>query len=798
MNANTKTGFSRVLTVTFFVILFMIVVLFTNKSYAAQYAYTTDYLNLRTGIGTSSDIIYTIDSGDKVNILDGPVSGWYKVNHKGTEGYVSGDYLRFPDISDYVTDPAFELSISVFPDSYKNDLRVLHTQFPNWVFKADITDLNANSAVDAEFGTGSRRPNLIHVSRANSNKSKIDGDCNYFTGEYKTHDDGGYVSASKTIISYYLNPANFLDPIQIFQFISSKYDSDIHKSEDLQKMLNGTFMEGNIPGENVTYNSVIMQAASASNVSPFTLASMIIQEQGADGKGGCIYNTNGYYNFFNINAVRSGETSAVTNGLEYARKQDWNTRSKSIIGGAKIYGAEYVNNNQNTLYTKKFNVNNGLSNVGQHQYETNVEGAYREAAHMERAYRSIASSASLVFHIPVYSGEFSHTHSATYIGRVESNCVKNGHIGFYQCSCGRIFSDAACSNELSPSELPLKATGKHSYGKWTVTKQPTTSSTGIKQRKCSVCGHTESQTVPKVIGNTSERIFGYDRFETSLKNADYYKQQMGISKFDNVIIANGHNFPDALSASYLAKVKNAPIILIDEKDTFELREYIYSNVKVGANIYLVGGYNVIPSTFETQMKNSGYNMKRFNGSDRYETNLMILKECGVRNQDIMVCSGTGYADTISASAVGKPIMIVGNCLSIKQAQFLRSSNPSKVYVIGGNVAVKYTVDGEIDRNTNCNISRIAGSSRYETSTEIAKVFFGYDIDTVAFTYAMNFPDGLSAGPVAMNMGCPIILTDNNCYEPAKTYLKNCNIKRTITLGGPGLISDWTVNYLVGK
>ena len=48
--------------------------------------------------------------------------------------------------------------------------------------------------------------------------------------------------------------------------------------------------------------------------------------------------------------------------------------------------------------------------------------------------------------------------------------------------------------------------------------------------------------------------------------AETYKEKSGVEKFDAIIIATGKNFADALSGSYLAVVKNAPILLTNGKE----------------------------------------------------------------------------------------------------------------------------------------------------------------------------------------------------------------------------------------
>ena len=130
---------------------------------------------------------------------------------------------------------------------------------------------------------------------------------------------------------------------------------------------------------------------------------MILVEQGRDGRGnsisGKVSGYGGYYNFFNVGAYASGGRDAVENGLIYAKNKGWNSRIKSIVGGAVNYAQSYIKNNQNTLYLKKFNVMNGLGEVATHQYMTNVSGASQEAANLRQGYDL---DSAITFYIPVY------------------------------------------------------------------------------------------------------------------------------------------------------------------------------------------------------------------------------------------------------------------------------------------------------------------------------------------------------------------------------------------------------------
>ncbi|MDD6880224.1 MAG: dockerin type I domain-containing protein, partial [Firmicutes bacterium] len=306
--------------------------------------------------------------------------------------------------NDYVYNGDFEATLNSqgFPESYKPYLRKLHANHPNWVFKAQNTNLSWNDVIVSESKVGR---NLVHNSADDSWKSKEYGAYDYNTNQYVVFDSGGWVAASRGIIMYYMDPRNFLDENGIFQFMSHSYDSLTQTKEGLQKLVAGSFLANKFPESGYdTYSDALIYAGQQSNANPYVLASMILVEQGNNGSGKSISGTvSGYenlYNYFNVNAYStSAQSDAVINGLIYAREKGWTTRIKSIVEGAKHYATNYINNNQNTLYLKKFNVMNGFSNVSTHQYMTNVSGAAQEAAKLKSGY---AGSDTITFYIPVY------------------------------------------------------------------------------------------------------------------------------------------------------------------------------------------------------------------------------------------------------------------------------------------------------------------------------------------------------------------------------------------------------------
>jgi len=291
------------------------------------------------------------------------------------------------------------------------------------------------------------------------------------------------------------------------------------------------------------------------------------------------------------------------------------------------------------------------------------------------------------------------------------------------------------------------------------------------------------------------RAFGDGRYDTAIEVAEEYKGSAG--KFENVIVAYGQNFPDALSGGYLAKTKNAPILLVEPSVEDRIAEYISNNILIGGKVYILGGTGAVSAAFESKVKAKGISTTRLGGKDRYETNQKILTEAGVKSEDILVCMGTGFADSLSAAAVGKPILLVGNSLTNDQKKYIKGLSSKKIYLIGGEGAVKPAVETGLKDLGFSKVERIAGKTRYETSTEVAKKFFS-KAKTVVLAYAQNFPDGLSGGPLAMMKNAPIILTDPENIEAARAYVKSAGAGRNVTLGGPALISDTAVKEIMSR
>ena len=738
---------------------------------------------------------------------------WYRMYYTDSSGTKINGYMREDTITSCAgpgqpgeEDAEYVASLKEkgFPDTYIPYLVQLHKLHPAWVFTATDTGLNWSDVLAKENKSGVSVISYVFPDYYFSHAS----DC-YINGHFKSWDSGGWYQASNEVIAYYLDPRNFLTETGVFQFMTHTFDASTQNIAGLNAMVAGTFLTG--PCDGSTYVDVIYNAGKNNLVNPYVIASIILTEQGKNGTGGCISGTvkgyEGYYNFFNIGAYKTSTMTAVERGCWYAKTQGWDTRTKSINGGAKFYYDEYVKPGQYTLYLKKWNVMNGLGAVATHQYMSNVMGAELEASKLAKAYSNVADT-PINFLIPIYKDMPENTVLPA------EKCVNSGHSWdsyeiVVEPSCTqqgvRVFTCSVCG--LKKRET-MSGSG-HTWGDWSHVD-----GTETHVHSCTACGKTETQKCefvyderelfnrPSVIdrkcsvcgdveGSYSvDRIYGNSRYDTAVQVAEKYKSIADVSQFDKVIIAYGDNFADALSGSSLSIANGAPVLLVNGKAVTQqtVRDYIRDNVVSGGQIYILGGTGVISDSFVSTLADKKYNITRLSGKDRYMTNLEVLNNLEIGN-DILVCSGESFPDAVTASQTGKPVMLVGKHLTDAQKEFLASVPGKNLCIIGGTGVVSSDLENEL-RVYSSNVSRIYGSNRGRTANAVANYFFGSSATSVVMASGESFADSICAGIIANKTSSPILFAGENgsYYTAAAEYMSGRHISSVYAIGGKTIVT----------
>ena len=313
-----------------------------------------DYLNYRSSYDITNKPVGTFPKNTDVVITGAINSGnynWYRVQYKGKTYYAAANWITVSD--------------------QKYDGK-------------EATPVSDAQSVEAPAGD---IESLKGVGRFTA------------SGTYIPKDGSTWFNASSQVVGYYMDPRNFINENNIYMFEDLSYQS-YQSHAAVSKIISGTALE-----RNGFMASWFVSAGRENGMSPIALAARARQETGGGSIAisGYIFPDGKYaYNPYNIGAYSNA--NPVMRGLEYAKKQGWDTKQKAVFGGAKFIASGYIKQGQNSVYFQRFNVANGAAKVGTHQYMTNISACYTESISTKNSYSAYGiTNESLVFVIPIYT-----------------------------------------------------------------------------------------------------------------------------------------------------------------------------------------------------------------------------------------------------------------------------------------------------------------------------------------------------------------------------------------------------------
>lgn len=139
-----------------------------------------------------------------------------------------------------------------------------------------------------------------------------------------------------------------------------------------------------------------------------------------------------------------------------------------------------------------------------------------------------------------------------------------------------------------------------------------------------------------------ERIGGSDRYETSILLAKRLNS-------NSLILANGDDFPDALSAASYAGIKQIPIVLTS--NTLPGSVITYYKEANPDHLIVIGGEGVISSE---DLSQNNFNIEtRLGGQDRYDTNAKVVSfmKASYDTNDLFLASGQTFPDAVAGTVL---------------------------------------------------------------------------------------------------------------------------------------------------
>ena len=282
-------------------------------------------------------------------------------------------------------------------------------------------------------------------------------------------------------------------------------------------------------------------------------------------------------------------------------------------------------------------------------------------------------------------------------------------------------------------------------------------------KKLTVAALVAAMIVPAGVSNADKqqvtRISGKDRITTSVEIS-----KSAYTTSENVVLASGFNFADALSAGQLASALNAPLLLSSQYKLDSQTKNEINRLKA-KKVFVVGGDNAISKTgVDTTLKSEKIDVTRLEGQDRYSTSQKVMEKTKeiINPEYLLIASGKNFPDALAATGFfvnHKSVMVLSDGLTYPQ------SNLQEIAIGGKNQLPLKGFTGK----------RVSGKDRYETALEIAKLSFDKNNNAILASGEV-FADSLSAVSLTKKHNAPIILTQSNSLtENAKKYLNGKNV-----------------------
>jgi len=289
--------------------------------------------------------------------------------------------------------------------------------------------------------------------------------------------------------------------------------------------------------------------------------------------------------------------------------------------------------------------------------------------------------------------------------------------------------------------------------------------------------------------------------QTNRYGTSYEVAMAKYDQADTVIIVRGDNkdghpqVVDALSASGLAGVENAPILITQQNRLHEATKMAIDDLGAQKAI-IVGGPAAISAEVKTELEGIVSEVVRVtvDGGSRYTTAAAVAEEVlAVTEADTaIIAGGTALVDSLVAGPLahreGYPILLVHQVVPQATEDIINNHGIENLIVVGGPAVVSESVFDELEDMISGTIERVAGDdevgrTRYGTSIRFAERFFDGP-EGASLVNGYSFVDAVPASV----LGWPILYVEQEgLREDVRNIIENKRDFRVI--GGPGVIAE---------
>lgn len=229
--------------------------------------------------------------------------------------------------------------------------------------------------------------------------------------------------------------------------------------------------------------------------------------------------------------------------------------------------------------------------------------------------------------------------------------------------------------------------------------------------------------------------------------------------------------------------------------SLEYNTIYYWRVKARDRLSNEGNFSPI---FSFKTLSPDKTISRLFGGDRYTTAIQICKNGWISSDYVVIARGDEFPDALSgvvlASKYDAPLLLTPpDSLNQYTADEIKRIGAKEVFILGNGAAISSSVVKDLQEQCqieNKKIHRFGGIDRYETSAIIAAEI-GSSRKTAIIATGENFPDALSAAPLAGSRKWPLLLVNGLKSEIGnltRETLTKLNINQTIIIGQVDVVS----------
>lgn len=297
-----------------------------------------------------------------------------------------------------------------------------------------------------------------------------------------------------------------------------------------------------------------------------------------------------------------------------------------------------------------------------------------------------------------------------------------------------------------------------------------------------------------------ERESGADRYSTSAAvSKSTFAPGVAVA-----YLANGTNFPDALSGAAAAGAADAPVLLTDSASLPSAIASELSRLKPKKIVVLGGPSAVSNAVLNAAKSYTSGSVTRVSGQNRYETSAATSRAAFDPGVDVAyLTNGTTFPDALSGAAaagtLGGPVLLVqaGSIPAAVKTELGRLA-PKRIVILGGTSAVSAMVASAAKSYTTGTVTRSAGDDRYATAADVSKKTFAKGVSVAYVANGTTFPDALSGAAAAGTQDGPVLLTNGTSLSAAvKNELARLKPDKIVVLGGTSAVSAGVATALGG-